>query len=378
MMAATRRRPRRRSAFAGGAACPSCTSCGRASACSAECSSSVSSITGFFLLMAIFAPLLAPYGFNQLTDANGDTFGAQEPPGGKHLLGTTVGGYDVLSRVIWGAQTALSCHRRRGPALDLRRRPARPGLRLPRRLARPRPRRHRRRGLRVPDAAAGDRRRDRDQRRPVEPVGRGLRGGDLDHRGVHPAVLPGDPGRDGAHQVGGLRRVGQGDRREHRPDHVPPRAAQRDPHPAADLHPQRARRRSSPSPGSASSASASSRRRPPSGATTSTRSISDVTSGIWWTSVFPGLAIVLVVLGITLVGESLNDLADPRLRTRRRPCRADAVAGDAQAPIDRPGRQSARRRHVHVDGTEGAMARRRHPRPRGHLRHRWRQRRRRR
>jgi len=27
---------------------------------------------------------------------------------------------------------------------------------------------------------------------------------------------------------------------------------------------------------------------------------------------------VLVVVGITLVGESLNDLADPRLRTRRR------------------------------------------------------------
>ena len=48
------------------------------------------------------------------------------------------------------------------------------------------------------------------------------------------------------------------------------------------------------------------------------KSISDVTSGIWWTSIFPGSAIVLVVLGVTLVGESLNDLADPRLRTRRR------------------------------------------------------------
>ena len=31
------------------------------------------------------------------------------------------------------------------------------------------------------------------------------------------------------------------------------------------------------------------------------RSISDVTSGIWWTSIFPGLAIVLIVLGITLI-----------------------------------------------------------------------------
>jgi peptide/nickel transport system permease protein len=46
------------------------------------------------------------------------------------------------------------------------------------------------------------------------------------------------------------------------------------------------------------------------------RSIADVSAGIWWTSVFPGLAIVLVVLGLTLVGESLNDLADPRLRAR--------------------------------------------------------------
>ena len=48
------------------------------------------------------------------------------------------------------------------------------------------------------------------------------------------------------------------------------------------------------------------------------RAVGDVTSGIWWTSVFPGLAIVLVVLGVTLVGESLNDLSDPRLRQRRR------------------------------------------------------------
>lgn len=47
------------------------------------------------------------------------------------------------------------------------------------------------------------------------------------------------------------------------------------------------------------------------------RSVADVTAGIWWTAVFPGLAIVLIVLGITLVGESLNDLADPRLHTRK-------------------------------------------------------------
>ncbi|WP_243227915.1 ABC transporter permease [Microbacterium sp. CIAB417] len=51
------------------------------------------------------------------------------------------------------------------------------------------------------------------------------------------------------------------------------------------------------------------------------RAVSDVTSGIWWTAIPPGIAIVLVVLGITLVGESLNDLSDPRLRTRRRAAR---------------------------------------------------------
>ena len=64
-------------------------------------------ITGIFVLTAIFAPLLAPYGFAQLGDADGN-FGAQRPPDSEHLLGTTVGGYDVLSRVIWGSRTALA------------------------------------------------------------------------------------------------------------------------------------------------------------------------------------------------------------------------------------------------------------------------------
>lgn len=63
-------------------------------------------LTALFLLTACFAPLLAPYGYSQLSDADGN-FPTQEAPGGKHLLGTTVGGYDVFSRVVWGAQTAL-------------------------------------------------------------------------------------------------------------------------------------------------------------------------------------------------------------------------------------------------------------------------------
>ncbi|WP_108251211.1 ABC transporter permease [Planctomonas deserti] len=49
------------------------------------------------------------------------------------------------------------------------------------------------------------------------------------------------------------------------------------------------------------------------------RALSDTASGIWWTGVFPGISIVLLGLGLTLVGESINDIADPRLRTRKRP-----------------------------------------------------------
>src|SRR3954453_9382722 len=63
-------------------------------------------LAAIFVLTAIFAPLLAPYGYAQLR--SGDVaFGSQQPPSAEHLWGTTVGGYDVLSRVIWGARTAL-------------------------------------------------------------------------------------------------------------------------------------------------------------------------------------------------------------------------------------------------------------------------------
>ena len=46
------------------------------------------------------------------------------------------------------------------------------------------------------------------------------------------------------------------------------------------------------------------------------KAMSDVTNGIWWTGLFPGLAIVLIVTGVTLIGESLNDVLNPLLRTR--------------------------------------------------------------
>jgi peptide/nickel transport system permease protein len=60
-----------------------------------------------FILVAVFAPLLAPYWYNQLSDAEG-SFPRQAPPSAEHLWGTTVGGYDVFSRVLWGAQTAVT------------------------------------------------------------------------------------------------------------------------------------------------------------------------------------------------------------------------------------------------------------------------------
>ncbi|MFC5676672.1 dipeptide ABC transporter ATP-binding protein [Aeromicrobium endophyticum] len=60
------------------------------------------------------------------------------------------------------------------------------------------------------------------------------------------------------------------------------------------------------------------------------KALPDASSGVWWTGVFPGLAIVLIVLGATLVGESLNDILNPLLRTRG----ADTSEAD-QAEIER-------------------------------------------
>ncbi len=65
-------------------------------------------LTVVMVITAIFAPLIAPYGFNQVADANGERFGNHLPPGGDHILGTTVQGLDVFSRVVWGARTAVS------------------------------------------------------------------------------------------------------------------------------------------------------------------------------------------------------------------------------------------------------------------------------
>ncbi|MGI9093781.1 MAG: ABC transporter permease [Mycobacteriales bacterium] len=46
------------------------------------------------------------------------------------------------------------------------------------------------------------------------------------------------------------------------------------------------------------------------------RAVNEVGNGVWWTAVFPGGAIVLLVIGLTLVGEGLNDVVNPVLRRR--------------------------------------------------------------
>jgi len=60
----------------------------------------------FFVILAVFAPVIAPYGFDQV-DSGGVRFPKQGSPDGTNLFGTTVQSTDVLSRVIWGSRTAI-------------------------------------------------------------------------------------------------------------------------------------------------------------------------------------------------------------------------------------------------------------------------------
>jgi ABC-type dipeptide/oligopeptide/nickel transport system permease subunit len=60
----------------------------------------------FFIVLAVFAPWIAPYAFDQ-TAKGADLFPTQAPPSAHHWFGTTVDGFDVFSRVVFGAETAL-------------------------------------------------------------------------------------------------------------------------------------------------------------------------------------------------------------------------------------------------------------------------------
>src|SRR3954471_8010348 len=273
-------------------------------------------LTGIFLFTAIFAPLLAPYEFNQLRDANGP-FGAQAHPSANHLLGTTVGGYDVLSRVIWGTRTALAVivvavllSFFAGVLLGLVSGYfggwldrvlvvvcdaiyAFPALLL---------------AIVVAIVISGGQ----------SSLWGGILATSISITVVfipqYFRVIRAETVRIKSEAfVESARVIGASNWRI-MTRHVPRNATRTLPL-ILTLNASEAILTLAglgflgfgiqPSQGGDWGYDLN-------------RSLSDVTSGIWWTSVFPGSAIVLTVLGLTLVDESLNDLADPRLRTRRR------------------------------------------------------------
>ena len=283
-------------------------------------------IIGLFILTALFAPLLAPYGFSQLLDENG-YFDHAAPPSGAHVLGTTVGGYDVLSRVIWGSQTALLVII---IAVTL-------------------------------SIFAG----------VLLGLVSGYFGGWFDRILVVVAdavyafpslllaivmsiVISGGQ----SSLLGGLLSASISITVVFIPQYC------------RVVRAETVRMKSEAFVESAKVMGASNRRvmfrhvlrnstrtlpliltlnaseaimtlaalgflgfgiEPTSAAEWGydlNKSISDVAAGIWWTAIFPGVSIVLVVLGVTLVGESMNDLADPRLRTRHRALSSGAATDE--------------------------------------------------
>jgi peptide/nickel transport system permease protein len=273
-------------------------------------------LTGGFLLTALFAPLLAPYEYDQLRDADGP-FGAQQEPSSEHLLGTTVGGYDVLSRVIWGSRTAvyvivvaIAVSIVLGVLLGLLSGYfggwldrvlvvladaiyAFPSLLL---------------AIVVAIVISGGQ----------SSLWGGVLAAAISITVVfvpqYLRVVRSEVVRVKSEAfVESARVIGAGHRR------------------IMSRHVLRNATRTLPVIVTLNASEAILTLaalgflgfgiEPTSAAEWGydlNKALSDVTSGIWWTSLFPGLAIVTVVLGLTLVGESLNDLADPRLRTRRR------------------------------------------------------------
>jgi peptide/nickel transport system permease protein len=64
-------------------------------------------ITAAFILVGLFAPWIAPYAFDAF-EANGERFPQLEAPSSDHLMGTNVQSTDVLSRIVWGTRTELT------------------------------------------------------------------------------------------------------------------------------------------------------------------------------------------------------------------------------------------------------------------------------
>ncbi len=287
-------------------------------------------LTGVFVLTAIFAPLLAPYGYGQLRDANGP-FGAQDPPSSAHLLGTTVGGYDVLSRVIWGTRTvllviliAIAASLVIGVLIGLLSGYfggwldrvlvvicdaiyAFPSLLL---------------AIVIAIVISGGQ----------SSLWGGILAAAISITVVfipqYFRVVRAETVRVKAEAfVESARVIGASNWR------------------IMTRHVLRNATRTLPLIVTLNASEAILTLaglgflglgiQPTSAAEWGydlQKSLSDVTSGIWWTSIFPGVAIVLTVLGLTLVGESLNDLADPRLRTRRRAAAGEPLA-DAEVSV---------------------------------------------
>ena len=40
-----------------------------------------------------------------------------------------------------------------------------------------------------------------------------------------------------------------------------------------------------------------------------------INRGVWWVVFFPGLALSLTVLAFNMIGDSVRDISDPRLRS---------------------------------------------------------------
>ena len=47
------------------------------------------------------------------------------------------------------------------------------------------------------------------------------------------------------------------------------------------------------------------------------RALDDAQAGTWWPTLFPGLALILLITALTLVGEGLNETVNPALRRRK-------------------------------------------------------------
>jgi peptide/nickel transport system permease protein len=273
-------------------------------------------LAALFVLAALLAPVLAPYGFGQVRDAGGN-FGAQQPPSGSHWLGTTVGGFDVWSRVLWGSRTALMVivvavviSLVVGVLLGLLSGYfggwldrvlvvicdaiyAFPSLLL---------------AIVMAIVISGG------QSSLVGGILATAIAVTVVYVPQYFRVIRAEVVRIKAEPfVESARVIGAGHRR------------------IMGRHVLRNSTRTLPLIVTLNASEAILTLaalgflgfgiQPTSAGDWGfdlNKSIGDVTAGIWWTAVFPGLAIVLTVLGLTLVGEGLNDLADPRLRTRRR------------------------------------------------------------